>query len=105
MNIVDKIKKILFPKKYEIIIDNSGFFKVVVLEHFDKAKEGKEVIIERVTELPKNMIRSSGSIIVIDENKNNIDVITTEQGIQWKFIMPAKNVTVIPTAKRKRTTI
>lgn len=105
MNIISKIKNILFPEKYEIIIDNTGVFKVVTIDHFTKAKKGKEIIIERVTELPKNMIRSSGSIKVLDKNKNTIDVITTEQGIQWKFIMPDTNVTVIPMAKRKRTII
>jgi len=98
-NIIEKIENFFIPKKYSIGVD-SGVFQVQVFGPPDGIAGGREVIVERSTDLPPGFC--SPGIKIIDTNKNPLDINILQLDSQWRFTMPEKNIIIVPTVKRKK---
>ena len=95
-NIIDKLFE---PQSLYDININEGLFEIAVLGNHKSAKQGALITVFRITDIPHNTM--SPSIKVMNSDKQFIEVNTLSIGSEWSFKMPASDIMIIPTIKRK----
>ncbi len=86
-----------FQNNHEIKIDK-GMFDVAIFGNHKSASNGTIITVFRITDIPNNIY---ASIKILDDNKKEISHDIISLGLEWSFVMPNDNVTIVPIIKRK----